>query len=534
MATPTLQILIDGQDVRADANSASSTLNRVHITKELNRHSWCTVEIRQAQGQRPPMERWVGKPLVVESTAQDVSGRKLFVGFVQDVQLQFEANGSFTVVLKGVSQSYKLDLAKRRYYYGPVSISAVAEKAGGFSGVTVTAKSGGQTQPPLDLVQWSETDWHFLWRLCDDFGLYLVATDDGVKIDSGFSDSGPSLAWRSDQDTSVFAFAIRGALAPAAVDGCHYDFSASKSESYQNTSQDPSLSGAIGTLASAVTKESKSSLKSSYRFWRNRAKSVSDYETSLKNEAEWSVGSQLLCEGSSRCESLSPGQSVQINGISGAEGKYNIFRVIHSWEPSGYTNQFFCTPWMNYRSPEHPERPAIHGVYSARVVNIDDPQGQGQVQIQYYWQEQGQTTWVRHLTPYAGADRGFFFRPEVGDEVLVAFEEGDPERPMILCSAWNMCDLTPNEDFWGGETHQNDIKRIVTKSGHRLSMVDKPGEEAIGIATPVHSKIVLHEKATETGRPAILLNVDEGDIILNAPNGRIHFHSKYWSREVGK
>ena len=156
------------------------------------------------------------------------------------------------------------------------------------------------------------------------------------------------------------------------------------------------------------------------------------------------------------------------------------------------------------------------------------------MQVQYYWQEQGQTTWIRHLTPYAGADRGLFFRPEVGDEVLVAFEEGDPERPVILGSAWNMSDTIPNEDFWGGETHNNDVKRIVTKSGHRVSFIDKQGEESIGIATPVHAKLVLHEKAAETGRPAIVMNVDNGDLIFNAPNGRIHFHAKYWSREVGE
>lgn len=460
---------------------------------------------------------------------------KMFVGFVQDVKLQLETSGSSTVTIKAVSQSYKLDLAHRRHYYGPVSISAVAEHIAGQAEVPVTVRAGGQLQAALDLVQWSETNWQFLWRLCDDFGLYLVATDDGVRIDSGFSETGPELRWGNDQSSSIIEFAIRGALAPAAVDGCHYDFSKSQSETFHNASQDPALTGAIGTLAAAVRQESKSNLKSAYRFWRNRAKSIADYETSLKNEAEWSLGSQLVCEGSSRSDSLSPGQSVQISGIQKAEGKYNIFRVIHNWDPAaGYSNQFFCTPWMNYRSSIHPERPAINGVYSARVVNVDDPQGQGQVQIQYYWQEQGQTNWIRHLTPYAGADRGFFFRPEIGDEVLVAFEEGDPERPVILGSAWNMSDLTPNEDFWGDETHQNDIKRIVTKSGHRFSMVDKEGEEAIGISTPTHSRIVLHEKASETGRPAILLNVDQGDIILNAPNGRIHFHAKYWSREVGE
>jgi type VI secretion system secreted protein VgrG len=524
-----LKILVDGAEIQSGLDSRQGTVNRVEITKELNRHSWCEIEFNQIAGSQPPIDKWIGRSLTLQSTA---TGAKLFVGFVFDVKLTYQTSGSFTVAVKGVSASYKLDLAPRYRYYGPLSISAVAQQMAGDGGVNITSKASGA--PALDLVQWGETDWHFLWRLCDDFGVYLVATDDGVSIEDGFSESGPELEWRSDQDNGLVEFTIGGSLGASSMDGCHYDFSTSKSESFQQISQDPSLSGAASTFTNAVKQQAKSVLKSGYKSWRNRAKSVGDYQTSLQQEAEWSVGSRLACGGVSRCESLAPGQNVQVAGVTDGEGKYNIVRVIHLWGPQGYVNQFNCTPWTKYRSHPHPTRPSVAGVYSARVVNIDDPQRQGQVQVQYYWQEQGQTTWIRHLTPYAGSDRGLFFRPEVGDEVLVAFEEGDPERPVILGSAWNMSDAIPNEDFWGGETHNNDVKRIVTKSGHRISLVDKQGEEAIGIATPTHAKLVLHEKSAETGRPAIVMNVDNGDLIFNAPNGRIHFHAKYWSREVGE
>jgi len=525
-----LKILVGGEQLESSLSSRQGTVNRVEVIKELNRHSWCEIELTQTAGSRPPIDQWIGRPISLESTA---SGVKLFVGFVFDVKLTYQTSGSFGVVIKALSVSYKLDLAPRYRYYGPLAVSGVAQQMAGDGGINIAVKGGGGAAP-LDLVQWGETDWHFLWRLCDDFGIYLVATDDGIRIDEGFSETGPDLSWRSDQDNGLIEFSVGGSLGAASMDGCHYDFSTSKSEAFQQVSQDPTLSGAVGTFTSAVKQQAKSVLKPGYKSWRNRVKSIGDYQTSLQQEAEWSVGSRLACGGISRCESLSPGQSVQVKGVIDGEGKYNIVRVVHLWGPEGYTNQFNCTPWTKYRSHPHPARPSVAGVYSARVINIDDPQRQGQVQVQYYWQEQGQTTWIRHLTPYAGADRGLFFRPEVGDEVLVAFEEGDPERPVILGSAWNMSDAIPNEDFWGGETHNNDVKRIVTKSGHRISFIDKQGEEAIGIATPTHAKLVLHEKAAETGRPAIVMNVENGDLIFNAPNGRIHFHAKYWSREVGE
>jgi len=526
-----LKILVDGEQLESSLMGRQGTVSRVEVMKEINRHSWCEIELNQTAGSSPPLDRWIGRPISLQSTA---SGVTLFSGFVLDVKLTYQTSGSFAVVIKSVSVSYKLDVAPRYRYYGQLSVSGVAQQMAGDGGINIAVKGGGGAQSALDLVQWGETDWHFLWRLCDDFGVYLVATDDGVRIDESFSENGPDLEWRSDQDNGLVEFSIGGSLGTASIDGCHYDFASSKSDSFQQVSQDPTLSGAIDTFTSAVKQQAKSVLKAGYKSWRNRAKSIGDYQLSLQREAEWSIGSRLACGGVSRCEALSPGQSVQVNGVADSEGKYNIVRVVHRWTSEGYTNEFGCTPWTKYRSHPHPARPSVAGVYSARVVNVDDPQRQGQVQVQHYWQEQGQTTWIRHLTPYAGADRGLFFRPEIGDEVLIAFEEGDPERPVILGSAWNMSDATPNEDFWGGETHNNDVKRIVTKSGHRISLSDKQGEESIGIATPIHAKLVLHEKSSETGRPTIILNVDNGDMIFNAPNGRIHFHSKYWSREVGE
>lgn len=526
-----LKILVDGDNLESTLAGRKGSAGRVEVVAELNRHSTCEIEITQVAGSRPPIDKWIGRSLVLHSTAAGVT---LFSGFVIGTALTQQASGSYAARISGVSNSYKSDLAPRYHYYGPVPVSQVAQRAASNADLSIVVQSGGANQPGLDLVQWAETDWHFLWRLCDDFGLFLVATDDGAAIYEQFSESGPDLDWRSDQDNGLLEFTVGGALGAPSTDGCHYDFSASQSESFQQVAQDPSLTGASDTFASALRQQAKSVLRPGYKSWRNRAKSIDDYHKSLQLESEWSVASRFACAGVSRCEGLAPGQSVQVSGVADAEGRYNIFRVVHRWTAEGYVNHFQCTQWTRYRSPVHPVRPSVPGVHSARVVNIDDPQRQGQVQVQYYWQEQGQSTWIRHLTPYAGADRGLFFRPEVGDEVLVAFEEGDPERPVILGSAWNMTDVIPNEDFWGGETHNNDVKRIVTRSGHRISLVDKQGEEAIGIATPTHARLVLHEKTAETGRPAIIMNVDDGDIILNAPNGRIHFHARYWSREVGE
>jgi type VI secretion system secreted protein VgrG len=211
-----------------------------------------------------------------------------------------------------------------------------------------------------------------------------------------------------------------------------------------------------------------------------------------------------------------------------------LTQVAHSWDPSGgYVNQFTCTPWKNYTDPHPPEFKPWFGVVPARVVEHDDPKRMGRIKVQYFWQEDAPTYWARMITPHAGADRGFMFMPEVGDEVAVGFEDGDPERPVIFGSVWNGVDKAPREEFWGGDINPNDVKRIVTKSGHRFQFVDKPGKESIALATPKFLKLSMIEETDETGRSMVTIHSENGDILLSAPNGRIHMRGKFVSREVG-
>ena len=97
----------------------------------------------------------------------------------------------------------------------------------------------------------------------------------------------------------------------------------------------------------------------------------------------------------------------------------------------------------------------------------------------------------------------------------------------------NGVDKPPREDFWGGDVGPNNVKRIVTKSGHRIQIVDTPGKEAITLATPNKLKISMLENCQESqGRPTLSM-YSAGDIYLYAPNGRVHIHSKYFSKEIG-
>src|SRR4051812_35272075 len=81
------------------------------------------------------------------------------------------------------------------------------------------------------------------------------------------------------------------------------------------------------------------------------------------------------------------------------------------------------------------------GVYVALVTDNQDPSDQGQVKVVLPWSPDSGTdrfeTWARVSTLMAGPGRGTWFVPDPDDEVLIAFEGGDPRRPVVLGSLWN-------------------------------------------------------------------------------------------------
>lgn len=147
------------------------------------------------------------------------------------------------------------------------------------------------------------------------------------------------------------------------------------------------------------------------------------------------------------------------------------------------------------------QRDRTVGVVVGIVKDIKDPKHLGRVKVDFPWLAKegeevadGQETrahsyWARIALPMAGKGRGTFFLPEVGDEVLVAFEFGDFNRPMVLGSLWNYDDPPPEKMDSDGK---NDIRAIHSRSGHKIilndssdnpsiTIVDKTGENKIFI-----------------------------------------------------
>lgn len=134
----------------------------------------------------------------------------------------------------------------------------------------------------------------------------------------------------------------------------------------------------------------------------------------------------------------------------------------------------------------------LKGVAIGVVTNLDDPKKLGRIKVRLHWREnEDDTYWARVATLMAGPDRGSFFLPEPGDEVLVAFERDDIRHPFIIGALWNGQDKPPEPDY----TEENNIRKIKTRAGHEIIFDDDKNDSSrkVEIHTEKGHKIVLDD-----------------------------------------
>ncbi len=111
----------------------------------------------------------------------------------------------------------------------------------------------------------------------------------------------------------------------------------------------------------------------------------------------------------------------------------------------------------------------IRGVSVGVVSQNQDPEGLGRVKIKFPWRENpDESHWARVAVLMAGKDRGTWFLPEVGDEVLVACDAERIEHPYVLGALWNGKEPPPETNSGG----RNDIRKIRSRSGHEIIFDD--------------------------------------------------------------
>lgn len=161
-----------------------------------------------------------------------------------------------------------------------------------------------------------------------------------------------------------------------------------------------------------------------------------------------------------------------------------------------------------------------YGVVVGVVTDVDDPDEQGRVRLRFPWlAEDGAISgWAPIARPMSGKDRGYFYQPELDDEALVAFEQGDVAHPMVLGFLHNGVDLPP----YSGIDKQ--VRRLKSVAGHVIEFDDRSGKESIRLHTDGGHQLELHDpggyaELVTTGGQRLRMQDQPGTIELSTSTG---------------
>lgn len=154
------------------------------------------------------------------------------------------------------------------------------------------------------------------------------------------------------------------------------------------------------------------------------------------------------------------------------------------------------------------------GVLIGIVSSLEDPKHLGRVKVRYPTRSDQESDWVRLVSAGAGKGRGFFSRPEKGDEVVVIFEEGNPHRAYVLGGVWSKVDPPPKDD---GKDVDNNWRFLRSRSGLVIKLDDTRGAERIEIADKDGQRRVV----LDTAKKKIQVICDQGDVEVKAGAGSV-------------
>ena len=246
--------------------------------------------------------------------------------------------------------------------------------------------------------------------------------------------------------------------------------------------------------------------------WRGKytQKEKGEQFAKIRLEAEQAVDCRRHGQGD--CPSGFPGSLITLDQhpTSGENGEYLLVRAHHRFGTQSYSsggggsgsyagggggggteshsgNFEFQPSDTPYRSQAQTEKPRVYGACIAQVVAAAGDGGEeistnqyGQVQVQFYWDGAQQSFWARVAQPLAGSQWGGQFIPRVGMEVLVEFEQGDPDYPVVVGCLYNGNNMYPY-DLPGNKT-QSGVKSNSSKGGggyNELMFEDQSGGELV-------------------------------------------------------
>ncbi|HKD97229.1 MAG TPA: VgrG-related protein [Micromonosporaceae bacterium] len=441
----------------------------------------------------------VGAKIVLKVQTADPGGpQPLMTGEVTAVGFALDETGTFTEV-RGYDKAHRLFRGRRTVAYPNMSLSDVVRKIGQRANLElgdIDNVSGFAGQQDTQISQDNVSDWEMLCRLAAAVGAQTGVADGKLFFKLPDAPSGaPSTSSKATSDPLVLEahrnlVSLRASITAAeqvpSVEVRGWDVQNKQALSATST---PNIAGTElnGTdpvdLANKFGAPNFVAVDRPYRV-------QAEVQASADAFAAQIGGACAELEGIARGNpNLRAGTAVTLANVGDTfAGKYTLTGTRHLFdEHVGYTTSFTVSGRQE-RSLYGLATGGgggggvgghrIYGVVTGIVSDVKDPSKMGRVKLNLPWMGADFTTgWARVIAAGAGDQRGFLVLPEVGDEVVVAFEHGDIDYPYVVGNVWNGKDAPPtlSTDAIDGGSGEIAARAFVSRKGHKLEFVETDG-----------------------------------------------------------
>jgi len=430
-----------------------------------------------------------GKSVEILAGASD-SPVSLFKGVVIQQAVKVRARVAPQLVVECRHKAVKMAVGRRNAYFfeQPDSdiITTLIQNAGLNGDVDSTSVSHPQQ------VQFRCTDWDFLVARAEANGRVVLTNDDTVAVKTPALKSQADVTLAFGSTILELDLQIDSRLQFSAVKGITWD--PAQQALVERDAADPAIAGpgnlSGDDLADVVGLDS----------YDLRHGAVSEPEAQAWADAQWlksrlsEVTGQLKCEG---IATVNPSDTIALQGV-GDRYKGNVFvtGVLHSFDTvDGWKTHLQCGGTDRWMTEERPMGappagallPSVSGLQIGIVVSNEDPDGEHRVRVRLpLVNADDDGTWARVASLDAGKDRGFFFRPEIGDEVVVGFLDDDPRQAVILGMLHSSAKAAPLDG-------SNDNNEKVYQSRSKIRLFFDDDKKKVVLETPGGNRLTLDD-----------------------------------------
>ena len=492
-ATPdviTIAILVDGMEIPGAFQILS-----VSVSRELNRIPSATIHFKDGDASRGTFE--------ISNSAYFVPGKEIeiqlgyrsqnktvFKGITTNHSISVRRNNSMLIV-ECRDKAVKMTSGQKSKYFTDQKDSDIMESVIGQYGLSSEIEA---TNPDLkEVVQYDATDWDFLLLRAEANGQVVMVEDGKVKI------AKPA----TGNEAVVNIIDGSTLLELDAMIDARIQSEGIKTGSWLAADQDVITAEAREPGTTNNGNISTTDLSAIIGGTHNLFHGGSLSQPELQAWADGMLLKERLAKTRGRVKfqgfaDAMPGKLIEINGIGERfEGKMYISGVRHSvsggnWETDvqlGLSPELFAETFNMRPLPAAGLIPGINGLQIGIVTVLEnDPAGEDRIKLRLPMiSTADEGIWARISTLDAGNGRGTFFRPEIGDEVIVGFLNDDPNYPIVLGMCHSSAKPAPEPP-----KDDNHIKGYVSREKMRFSFDDE--NKVILIETPAGNKITLSEE----------------------------------------